>query len=142
MLPGDAECLAEPSGTGAEEPQVVEPAALVHPLEAVHRLQRAHEHGGRALLRLADEIEAPVDPVGAVDVGVARRAEHRRVSRRSPPKAVARGIRPVVGLDLDDRPADAIDEERDAQKRGRDLVHAAREERAFQRSYAVGCCGS
>jgi len=34
----------------------------------------------------------------------------------------------VVGLDLDDPAADAVDEERDANQLGRDLVDAAREE--------------
>jgi hypothetical protein len=39
---------------------------------------------------------------------------------------VARRILLVVGLDLDDRPADAVDEERAPDEIRRDVVHAAR----------------
>ena len=43
-------------------------------------------------LFLADEVEAPVDPVRAVDVGVAGRAEHRRVPLGAAAVAVARRV--------------------------------------------------
>ena len=69
-----------------------------------------------------------MDAVRAVDVRVAGRAEHRRVARGLSAVAVRGGILVVVGLDLDDAPADAVDEQRRADELGRDLVHAAREE--------------
>ena len=38
----------------------------------------------------------------------------------------------MVGLDLDDDPADAVEQERRADQVGRDLVHAAREKGTLQ----------
>ena len=128
MLARDAECLAEPARPAAEEPWVVEPAPLAHRVETVRRLERAHEHRVRDALVLADEVQAPVDPVRAVDVRVAGRAEHRGVPLGTAAEAVARRVLVVVGLDLDDPPADPVDEQRHADQRGRDLVDAAGEE--------------
>ena len=39
----------------------------------------------------------------------------------------------MIGLDLDDDAADAVDQERRADQIGRDLMHAAGKKRAFQR---------
>ena len=77
---------------------------------------------------LADEVQAPVDPVGAVDVRVPGRAEHRRGCAAS-----ARGSRGSPGpRRRRPRPrrsaAHAVHEERAADERRRDLVHAAGEE--------------
>jgi hypothetical protein len=41
---------------------------------------------------------------------------------------VSRRVLVVVRLDLDDRPADAVDQQRDAEQVGRDLVNRAGEE--------------
>ena len=94
----------------------------------VRRLQRAQQDRRRRALLLADEVEAPVDPVGAVDVRVPRRAEHDGVPRCRAAEGVAGRVGRIVGLDLDDRAADPVDEQRDADQVGRDLVDAAREE--------------
>jgi hypothetical protein len=51
-----------------------------------------------------------VDAVRAVHVGVARWPEHRRGPCGHTAKRVARRIVLVVGLDLDDLPARAVDE--------------------------------
>ena len=76
-----------------------------------------------------------MDAVGAVDVHVAAGEEHRGVARRAPvAEAVRGGILVVVGLDLDDHAADAVDEQLGADQLGRDLVRATRE---VQRSH--GC---
>ena len=69
-----------------------------------------------------------MDPVRAVDVDVAGRAEHRPRPRRLAAIAVARRIGRVVGLDLDDAPAHAVDEQRAADELRSDLVDRAREE--------------
>ena len=71
--------------------------------------------------RRADEVEAPVDAVGAVDIGATRRPEHHRVARRVAGVAVRCRVVLVVGLGLDDRPADAVDEHARADQRARDL---------------------
>ena len=127
MVEADPERLAETAGPGAQEPLSLEAAAGPHGVDAVGRLERADEHGLRHALAAADEVEAPVDPVRPVDVGVAGRAEHRPVARRLTAKAVARRVLGVVGLDLHDASADAVDEERATDELGRD-VHAPREE--------------
>ena len=59
-------------------------------LEPVRRLERPDQHGARDSLPAAHEVEAPVDAVGAVDVGVAAGEEHRRVARGA---AVAEAVR-------------------------------------------------
>ena len=69
-----------------------------------------------------------MDPVRPVDVRVARRAEHRGVALRPPSVAVARRVLLVVGLDLDDPTADAVDQQGCGDQRERDLVHAPGEE--------------
>src|SRR5215204_6135246 len=78
----DAERLADLAGPRAERARIVEPAPLAHRLEPGRRLERPDQHGAGAALRLADEVQAPVDAVGAVDIGIARRSEHDGVSRR------------------------------------------------------------
>src|SRR5215204_878712 len=62
----DPERLAEPARPRAQEPRVLDLAPLPHLFEARHRLERADQHGARAAFRLAHEVEAPVDAVGAV----------------------------------------------------------------------------
>jgi hypothetical protein len=128
VLAGDAERLAEPARSGGEQVRVVEAAPLAHQLEADGRLKRPDQHGRRASLLLADEIETPMDPIGAIHVCVSRRPEHGRVPSRAAAEAVRGRVVGVVGLHLDDPAADAVDEERDADQVGRDLVDAAGEE--------------
>ena len=86
------ERLAEAARAGAEQALVVEAAPLAHLLEARRRLERADERGLGDSLAAAHEVEAPVDAVRAVDVGVPGRAEHRAVAGRGPAEAVARRI--------------------------------------------------
>ena len=74
---------AQPPGPRAQQPLVGEPAPPPHLGKALRRLERADQHGAGRAFRLADEVQAPVDAVGAVDVGVAGRAEHHGVARRS-----------------------------------------------------------
>ena len=84
-----------------------------------------------------------MDAVGAVDVGVARRAEHHGVARGRPAEAVRGRIGVVIGLDLDDPAADAVDQQRRADQVGRDLVDAAGKERATEVWLeALRCCSA
>src|SRR4051794_41378579 len=80
----DAERLAELAGPRAERARILDAAPAPHRLEARRRLDRPDQHGAGAALRLADEVQAPMDAVGAVDIGVARRAEHHGIARRLP----------------------------------------------------------
>ncbi|CAN7697332.1 hypothetical protein LJR290_005707 [Variovorax sp. LjRoot290] len=70
----------------------------------------------------ADEVEAPVDAVGAIDVGAPRRPEHRGVALGRAAEAVRGRVVAIVGLGLDDAAADAVDQQRDADQQARDLM--------------------
>ncbi len=127
-------CVRRP-GPAARSLGSVVPSTGGHRLEPVRRLERADEDGARIF---ADEVQAPVDAVRAVDVRPAGRAEHRGVSRRLPAVAVSGRVLVVVGLDLDDPAADAVDEQCRADELRRHVVHAAGEEprRSFTRRLA------
>ena len=73
-----------------------------------------------------------MDAVGAVDVGVARRAEHRRVARGPSPEAVCSRVLVVVGLDLHDLASNPVDEHRHADELGSNIVNRSREEIPLQ----------
>ena len=66
--------------------------------------------------------------VRAVDVGVAGRTEHHAVALGLPAERMRGRIGVVVGLDLDDDAADALEQERRADEIGGDRVHAAGKE--------------
>ena len=78
------------------------------------------DRAGRTLL-FADEIDAPMDAVGTIDVGEAGRAEHHHVARRRPAERMRGRIGVMISLDLDDDAADAVDQKRRADQIGRDL---------------------
>src|ERR1700757_3041545 len=108
VLAGHGKRLAESAGPAAEESLRVNPATLAHLLEAARRLQRPDQDCAGHSFALADQVQAPVDSVRPVDVGVAGGAEHRGVALRSAAVAVARRVLLVVGLHLDDPAADAL----------------------------------
>jgi hypothetical protein len=127
VLPRDRQRLAEPARPARQQAQVFEPSARLHLLDAVGRLERAHQHGARDAFTVADEVQTPVDPVRPVDVRVPGRTEHRGIAPGEAAVGVARRVLAVVGLDLDDPPAHAVDQQRRADQLGRHLVHAAGE---------------
>src|SRR5262245_25441292 len=55
-------------------------------------------------------------------------AEHDRIARRAPAIGVRRRVRMMIGLDLDDLAADAVEKHRRADQVGRHRVDAAVEE--------------
>jgi hypothetical protein len=112
VLPRDRERLAETSRPGAEQAILGDAATPPHRVEPVQRLERADQHGVRHVDVLADEVQAPVDRRTSGRRTRAGRAEHRRVPRGPAAEAVRGGILVVVRLDLDDRPADAVAEQR------------------------------
>ncbi|TMK35126.1 MAG: hypothetical protein E6G64_00410, partial [Actinobacteria bacterium] len=129
VLRRDPQRLAELAGAGTERVDVLHPAPPPLHGQSLHRFECTDQRCLGNAFRSADEVQAPVDPVRAVDVRVSRRSEHRRIAGRSPsPETVARGILVVVCLDLDDAAADATEEQGHADQVGRDLVDAAREE--------------
>ena len=110
--PVDPEGRAEAPRAGAQEPVGAAAAARAHGRRgrAVGR-QGAQEHRRPAALRLADQVDAPVEAVAAVDVEVAGRAEHDRRAAARAAEAVRGGVVLLVALGLDDHAADPVDQE-------------------------------
>src|SRR5215213_4691145 len=133
VFDGDAERLAELAGPGTQRALLLQAAAAAHRRQTVGRLQRADQHGAGRACRLADEIQAPVDAVGAVDIGKTRRAEHHEDARRGTAKRVRGRVQMVIGLALGDAAADAVDQKRRPDQVGGYLMYAAIKKRAFQR---------
>src|SRR6266404_1796793 len=125
---GDAERLAQASRPRAQQALVRDAAAAAHRGEALRGRERADEHRAGTALRLAYEVEAPVHAVGAVDIGVARRTEHHAVALGAAAERMRGRIGVMVGLDLDDDAADALEQQRRADEIGSDRVHAAGKE--------------
>src|SRR6185295_1903887 len=109
--------------------------AAGHALDPEARLERPYQHGPRLAVAAGDDVEAVVDSIDEVDVGVARRTEHHGVARRGSGPGVARGVLgSAVGLDLDDAPRHhtvpvAVDQPA-SEEIARHRAHVAREERA------------
>src|SRR5712691_3530494 len=125
---GDAERLAQPPRTRAQQPLVGRTAAPAHGGKPERRRECADQDGAGDAFRLADEIEAPVDAVGAVDIGVTGRTEHHRVARGAAVEGMRRGVALVIGLDLDDDAVGTSERERRADELGRYRMNAAGEE--------------
>ena len=132
MLAGDREGLTELARPRAQLSQVLHPATLPLQLDAGGRLERANEDRLGIVPAAADEVQAPVDPVRAIDVRVARGTEHRRVAGGAPTVGVTRGVFLVVGLDLHDRSPHFVHEQRCTDQLGRDLVDTSCEEVTLQ----------
>src|SRR5580700_5468314 len=75
---GDPQRLADPAGAGAKQPLVGDAAPPPHDRQPHGRLDGPDQHGAGRAFWLADEVHAPVDAVGAVDIDVAGRPEHHR----------------------------------------------------------------
>ena len=107
----------------------------------VRWLKRADQNRARRTRLLANEIDAPMNAIGAIDIGIAGRPEHHLVAQRRASKRMRGRIGVMIRLDLDDDAADTVHQQGRADKIGGDLVHATREERAFERfaEFSVGC---
>src|SRR5260221_6740142 len=111
---GDAERLAQASRPRAQQALVRDAAAAAHRGEALRGRKRADEHRAGTALRLAYEVEAPVDAVGAGDIGGAGRTEHHAVGLKAAAERRRGRIGVMVGLDLDDDASDAPEPQRHA----------------------------
>src|SRR5215468_8328959 len=110
MRSRDSERLAQPPGSGAKEPLVLYAAAAAHNSESLGRHQGADQNCAGAVLGLADEIDTPMDAVGAVDIRMARWSEHHGVARGRSAIAVRCRVGVMIGLDFDDRSPDTVNE--------------------------------
>src|SRR5580700_2113709 len=96
VLADDTQRFTEPAGAGAQQPLVVKAAPPAHRGEPGGGLDRPDQYGAGRPLPLTDEVHAPVDAVGAVDIGVTRRPEHHRIAVGPPAKTVRCSIGVVI----------------------------------------------
>jgi len=122
---GDAERFAQASWAGAQQTFVANAATPTHGRETLRRRERADEHGTRHARRLAHEIEAPMNTVRAVDIGVAGRAEHDHIALGAAAEGMGRRVGLMIGLNLDDDAADSLEQQGRADEIGSDDVYAA-----------------
>src|SRR5207248_9487891 len=134
MLIANPKRFRQLARTRAQRSLVMQSAPAPHRRNAVGRLQRPDQYRARGAFLLADEIDAPVHAVGAIDVAKAWRADNHFVARRRPTERMRGRIGVMIGLDLDDDAADTVYQQRRADQIGGDLVHAAGKERALARA--------
>src|SRR5439155_1188928 len=129
-------------GTGAEVAvgDARASASPPHRRESLEGLERADQHGGGKPRALRHGIQAPVHPVGEIDVRRARALEQAGVAARAACAIpVRRGVMGTeVGFGLDDpaggAAASQLAQENLSQKPTRDLRSRSRVERRRQRS--------
>jgi len=124
----DGERLAHASGTGAEQSVVADAAAAPHGGKAGRWHQGADQHRAGAALGFANEVDAPMDAVGTVDICVARRPEHHGITHGWPAVTVRRRVGMVVCLDFYNRSPDTVDKKRCTNQIWGHFVDAAGEE--------------
>src|ERR1043165_9263148 len=90
--------------------------------------KRADQHGARRAFRFADEVEAPVNAIGAVYVGKARRPEHHGIALGASAEAVRGRIGVMISLDLHYDTASLAKQQRGADQARRHSVNAAGKE--------------
>ena len=101
----DGERLAEAGGTAGYVEQVLSTAASMHKRQAIEWLDGANQDGAAQADIFGHAVEAPLG-VDHIDVGVPRRAEHRRVAGRHPAIGVTSRVAAAqVGFGLDDAAA-------------------------------------
>ena len=130
----DGERLGELAGSGAQLTLVGATASFAHALQSGERLQRPDEDRGGGALGLADDVEHRVDSVGAIHVGGAGRTEQRPRPSGATDVGVAGRLGLVVGLDLDDHPADPVALDDAAKEIRGHIEHRTRVERVGQRT--------
>lgn len=109
--------LCEAARPGAQKLGIIPAAASPHGRNARKRLKSAYEDGGALAAFSADQVEAPVQAVGPIDIGDTRRSEHRGIPRRFAPEAMRCRVHPVIGLRLDDEASNAVNKEPHTDKR-------------------------
>src|SRR6266436_8729313 len=139
VLVGNPKRFGQLARPRAQQSLIVQSTATAHCGNAMGRLQGADQHRTRRAFLLADEIDAPMDAIGAIDIGNAWRPEHHQIARRRPAERMRGRFGVMIGLDLDDDAADAVNQQSRPDQVGRDLVHAAGKERTLERPAQLGC---
>lgn len=110
MLTRYTERLADTPRSGAKEAHIIESAPRPHGLQPCERFDCANQDTRAMSLRAANEIEAPVNSVGAIDVGSTGRAEHHIVTFGGTAKTVRRRIFVIICFRLHNASPDPIEE--------------------------------
>ena len=92
---GHGQRLAETARTGAQTQAIGHASPHLHGLDPVGGFQCAQQHGG-ARFGTTDKVQAPVQPVAAIDIGVARRPEHHGVADRRATERVRGRVGAVI----------------------------------------------
>jgi hypothetical protein len=125
VLSRDTERLAEFTRAGAQVGLLAQAAAPPHYGEPFRGLDCPDEHGAGAALFLAHKVEAPMNSVRAVDIGIAGWAKHHSIALGAAIIGMRGWVGVVVGLDFDNNAAGAVDEQRRADQLGRNHMHRA-----------------
>ena len=141
VLELDVERLGELPGTRAQALEALQATPLAHQLDPLQRLERPDQHPGADPFGLADGVQQRVDPVGAIHVRPARRTEQGRCARCEAHERVARRLRVVVGLGLDDHARRACVRDHAADQVAGDLEHRPRVERGLHPDLASSRAG-
>ncbi|OLP51519.1 hypothetical protein BJF91_15860 [Allorhizobium taibaishanense] len=105
------QCLGETAGAGTEQPRIYRAAPGLHALKPPGRRQRTDQHGATGS---ADNVKAPVNAIGAVDIDMTGGAKHSAVALSRATEAMGGGIVRLVGFGFDDHTAYAIKIQSDA----------------------------
>ncbi|SFU49007.1 hypothetical protein SAMN05216417_10541 [Nitrosospira multiformis] len=108
MLVCDAQRLTYPARAGTEKPLIAQPSPLTHDIQPGKWFDRANQYASSMSRGTADKIQAPVNAVRAVDVGMAGRAEHHLVTPGRTRKAVRGRIIMVISFCLYDPTANSV----------------------------------
>ena len=103
------ERLADTPRAGAKETHIVKTAPRPHGLQSCERFDCANQDTCAMPFRTANEIEAPVDSVGPIDIGSTGRAEHYTVTLGGPAKTVRRRIFVIICFHLYNASPDPIE---------------------------------
>ncbi len=114
--PGNGQGLTEPTRTAAEIAVWHLTSPFTHEVEAVLRFQGTDQHGA-PWCHAAHQVQAPVQSIGPIHVDSAGWSEHGGIASRWTVEGVRGGIVAVIGLGLNNAPADAVDEELHADQR-------------------------
>lgn len=72
----NTECLTNSSGTGTKEPFLIQSASDSYDLQPGDWFECANQNARAMPFRLADEIQAPMNPIRTIYICPAGRAEH------------------------------------------------------------------
>src|SRR5215212_721300 len=117
----DSKRLTKPTRPRTELSDIVEPAPGPHHLKTRCRLNGPDQDCAAGLRMATDDVEAPMDPVRAIDIRVPSRTKHCGVAGRPPTEAVRGWVFTIIGLRLDDHAPDAVDQYRRANEIARHL---------------------